>query len=115
MTAFTDHYAQWEAMRSMQLTASTFEDWVKTFGVRVPKAEAEESHRPELLRYIREWSYPSNTINPADGTPSSAVSWSVAERADKDRFFSEPGFLFGCAVARPKVYFSKQKIGRAHV
>ncbi|TXG98908.1 MAG: hypothetical protein E6R08_03520, partial [Nevskiaceae bacterium] len=108
MGAFTDHYAQWEAMRSMQLTAATFEDWLKTFGVSVPRAENEELHQPELIRYVREWTYPSNTINPADGMPSSALSWGIAERADKDRFFKEPGFLFGVTVSRPKVYFSKQ-------
>jgi hypothetical protein len=101
---FADHYAHWEAMRSMQLVAVDFEDWLKTFGVKVPKAAAEEVHVPELLRYVREWAYPANTINPVDGAPSSAMSWSIAERADKDRFFSEPGFVFGLTVARPKVY-----------
>lgn len=108
MSAFAAHYAHWEAMRSMQLTAVDFEDWLKTFGVKVPKSQ-EEAHRPELIRYIREWTYPSNTVNPADGSPSSACSWSVAERADKDRFFAEPGFVFGVSVTRPKVYFGKQK------
>lgn len=114
MAAFVDHYAQWEAMRSMQLTTADFEDWLRTFGVSVPRAEAEELHRPELLRYIREWSYPSNTVNPADGLPSSAVSWGIAERADKDRFFKEPGFVFGVTVSRPKVFFSKQKGSVTH-
>lgn len=108
MTAFSDHYAHWEAMRSMQLTAVDFEDWLKTFGLSVPKDE-EDPHMPELIRYIRQWTYPANTINAADGTPSSALSWSIAERADKDRFFSEPGFIIGMTVARPKVYFQKQK------
>lgn len=114
MSAFTDHYTQWEAMRSMELTAATFEDWLKTFGLSVPRKENEDLHRPELVRYVREWSYPSNTINPADGLPSSAVSWGIAERADKDRFFKEPGFLFGVTVTRPKVYFSKQKGSVSH-
>lgn len=114
MAAFTDHYNQWEAMRSMQLTAATFEDWLKTFGVSVPREENEDLHQPELIRYVREWTYPSNTINPADGLPSSALSWGVAQRADKDRFFKEPGFLFGVTVSRPKVYFSKQRGSVAH-
>jgi hypothetical protein len=108
-TQFGDAYAHWEAMRSMQLTAADFEDWLKTFGVKVPKAEQDDPHTPELIRYVREWQYPSNTINPSNGVPSSAVSWSVAARADKDRFFSEPGFVFGVNVTRPKVYMSKQK------
>ena len=92
---------QYELMRSMQLTDMTYEDFLSTYGV---KPKPEEAHVPELLRYIREWSYPTNTVDPANGTPSSAVSWSIAERADKDRFFREPGFIFGVTVARPKVY-----------
>lgn len=102
------HYDHWEAMRSMQLTTVDFEDWLKTFGVSVPR-EDQDPHEPELLRYVRQWQYPSNTVNPTDGTVASAVSWSTAERADKDRFFKEPGFVFGVTVSRPKVYLSKQK------
>ena len=34
---------------------------------------------------------------------------SIKERADKDRYFKEPGFLFGVSVVRPKVYFGNQK------
>ena len=64
---------------------------------------------------MREWSYPSNTINPENGTPSSAVSWSIAERADKDRFFAEPGFIIGVSVARPKVYMGKQRESASHL
>lgn len=57
----------------------------------------------------KEWSYPSNTVDPATGAPSSAVSWAVAGRIDKDRFFREPGFIFGLSVVRPKVYLGSQK------
>lgn len=91
--------------RANAMTDMDYEDWLATYGIT---RKPEESHRPELLRYIREWQYPSNTVNPADGVPSSAVSWAVAERADKDRFFREPGFLFGVTVARPKVYLRNQ-------
>lgn len=108
---FDQHYAHWEAMRSMQLTAVDFEDWLKTFGVKVPSAAKEEKHRPELLRYVREWTYP--TANGVFHTSTGPVagpmcSWSIAERADKDRFFSEPGFVFGVNVTRPKVYLGAQ-------
>lgn len=95
----------WEFMRQMNMSDMSFEDYLKTHGVRIAKTEA---HRPELLRYVREWAYPSNTINPTDGAPSSAVSWSLAERADKDRYFTEPGFIFGVFCVRPKVYSSTQ-------
>jgi len=62
----------------------------------------------ELLRYVRDWTYPVNTVDPSDGSPFSACSWVIAERADKDRFFSEPGFVFGVTVTRLKFYSSKQ-------
>ena len=52
-------------------------------------------------------SYPTNTIDPTNGAARSACSWSVAERADKDRFFREPGFVLGVCVIRPKVYLTK--------
>lgn len=95
----------WQFQRANNMTEMDYEDWLATYGIRSAPAE---NHRPELLRYVREWQYPSNTINPADGVPSSAVSWAIAERADKDRFFREPGFIFGVTVARPKVYLRNQ-------
>lgn len=96
---------QWQYMVYNQQTTLSFNDYLKQFGINIP---LDDLHRPELLRFIREWQYPSNTVDPLTGTPSSAVSWSIAERADKDRFISEPGFLFGATVVRPKVYMTKQ-------
>lgn len=99
---------QWALLKQYGgLQDISYEDFLKQYGIR-GTAVAEVSHKPELVRFVREWSYPSNTIDPTDGSPSSAVSWTVAERGDKDRFFTEPGFLFGVTVARPKVYYSKQ-------
>lgn len=95
----------WQWARQTGLTDQTYEDFLATYGVRMKK---EELHEPELIRYIREWQYPSNTVDPSDGTVASAVSWSIAERADKDRFFKEPGFIFGVTVTRPKVYLRNQ-------
>lgn len=92
---------QWELLRAGNLTNQSYEEYLATYGIR---PEAAELHIPELIRYVREWQYPSNTIDPSDGSPTSAVSWAVAERADKARFFREPGFIFGVTVARPKVY-----------
>jgi hypothetical protein len=104
LSGFADQFAQWKEMVAMRMTEATFDDWVKQFGVRVPREEQEELHIPELIRYLRDFQYPSNTVNPATGGVKSAVSWSVAERADKDRFFKEPGFILGVCTARPKVY-----------
>lgn len=97
---------QWEFMRANALTNMTYEDFLRTYGVRPKLAEV---HRPELIRYLKDWSYPTNTVNPSDGKPTSALSWAIAERADKDRFFSEPGFIFGVSVTRPKVYVKKKR------
>lgn len=97
----------YERMQAMRMIDMTFDEWLETFGVRVRKDE--QQHIPELLRYHREWSYPSNTVEATTGIPSSAVSWSVADRIDKDRYFREPGFILMVSVARPKVYFGAQK------
>ena len=97
---------QYEMQKAFGLTKMTWEDYLSQAGVRTNLAQ--EPHRPELIRHVREWQYPSNTIDPSNGTPRSAVSWAVAERADKARFFSEPGFIFGCTTARPKVYLRGQ-------
>jgi hypothetical protein len=103
-------FDQWEFMKQEKLTDLTYEDFLKTYGVTGQAVAAVvDEHKPELIRYVRDWTYPTNTVEPTTGVPASACSWAVAERADKDRFFTEPGFLVGLTVARPKVYLSKQK------
>lgn len=96
---------QWELLRTQGMTNISYEDYLASYGVKPSK---EEAHAPELVRYIRDWQYPTNHIDPTDGAPTSAVAWKIIERADKDRYFSEPGFLFGVTVKRPKIYMSKQ-------
>lgn len=87
----------------------TFEEWLAAQGINVPGAQDDtDEGKPELIRFALNWTYPVNTVDPTDGDPSTAWSWSVRERADKDRFFTEPGFLVGVRVVRPKVYISKQ-------
>ncbi len=114
MAGFADQFAHWEAMRDMGLVEATFEDWLATFGVKAPGAEKAADNKPELLRYVRDWKYPANTIDPVSGAASSAVSWSMAERADKKRFFPEPGFIFGVTVSRPKVYKAGMSAAGSH-
>ncbi len=100
-----------EAMRTYQflqmndLATMSFEDYLKAHGVRRPLTE---DHKPELIRYSRDWQYPSSSVDADTGSVNSVVSWSVAERADKKRFFPEPGFIFGCSVCRPKTYIKHQ-------
>lgn len=98
---------QYELLKLHGVTEMSYEDYLRSFGIKVP--EAIEPHRPELVRYIRQWTYPVNHVEPSTGVPSAALSWSIQERADKARFFQEPGFLFGVVVARPKVYLATQK------
>lgn len=93
---------EYQFARMNKVTDMTFEDWCEQFGVKMPQ---EELFKPELIRYSKEWTYPSNTIDPTSGAARSAVSWAVQLKADKDRYFKEPGFLVGVAVVRPKVYF----------
>lgn len=94
---------EYDMAKMFRLTDMTWEDYLVKEGVRT--ATAENPHRPELLRHVREWTYPTNTIDPANGTPRSAVSYSVRERADKARFFPEPGFIFGVTACRPKIFY----------
>lgn len=108
MAAFQNAFDQWKWMRENTLTEATFEDYLKTFGIKAAAEVKEQEFRPELVRYIRDWKYPSNAVDPTDGSVASALSWSIAERADKDRFFREPGFLFGVTVSRPKIYWANQ-------
>lgn len=114
-------YQTWLMMRSQGMTEMTYEDYIASFGVKLKPVD---ELKPELLRYVSSWTYPTNTVNPADvidntgeepvvivkaGQPSSALSWSVSERADKDRFFREPGFIIGVTAARPKFYRDQQR------
>lgn len=100
----SDLLRNYEYLRDMQLVNMSYEDWLMTYGV---KSAPEVSHRPELLRYMREWNMPSNVVA-ADSSPRYAVMWSTMERADKPRKFKEPGFIFGVTVLRPKAYMGLQ-------
>lgn len=103
--------ALWAMLRQNNITTLDYDGYLRSMGVDVP---LDVAHRPELLRYIREFQYPSNTVNPSTGAPTSALSWSIAERADKNRFFKEPGFIFGVSVVRPKVFRGNQAGSATH-
>lgn len=108
LTVMATYQAQYDRMRQMRFTSMTFEDWLESQGVHQKMDIAEDGLKPELVRYDREWVYPTNTVEPTTGVPVSAIVCSPAVRADKDRYFKEPGFLVGVCVSRPKVYLSKQ-------
>lgn len=102
-----DLYRTYEVLRDQGMVQMDYEDWLRAYGVAAP--EAIRQRRPSLLRYVRQWTYPSNTVNQTDGLPVTAVSWTVAEQATVPRFFAEPGFLVLISVARPKVYRANQE------
>lgn len=99
----TAYQAAYDRMRDMRMIDMSFEEWLETFGVSLPKDQARE-HVPELLRYHKAWTYPANTVEPTTGAPSSAMSWSIADTIQKDRYFKEPGFICSYVIARPKIY-----------
>ena len=110
-----DAMAIWQAQRDAGLESLDYEDWLRTFGVAAPEEVPESFNRfrPELLRSFREWAYPTNTVEPTTGVPSSAVSWVIGKSADKDRRFLEPGFIFGVTVSKPKIYVKDTSGGLA--
>lgn len=100
-----------EYRRQLQLMGGSgadvdYEEVLATYGASLRRAK--ERDRPELLRYIRDWTYPTNTVEPTTGVPTSAAVWSISDRANKRRAFTEPGFIFGVQCIRPKVYFANQ-------
>lgn len=92
----------YEYMRTMGFTKLSYEAWIAAYGVSLPRVAARD--RPELLRRSSDWTYPVNVVNASTGVPSSAVSFGSTVRADKDRFFVEPGFIVLIRVQRPKAY-----------
>ena len=96
----------YDRMVMMGATDLTYEDWLRSFGIKGEVVR--RPGRPELIRYVRSWQYPSSHVDAATGAVNSVVSWGIDENVDKQRFFKEPGFIFGVTLARPKVYLSKQ-------
>jgi hypothetical protein len=116
----TEYQIAFNKMKAMRFIGRdvTFEDFLKTFGVNVGQ-DAEPKNvpvvgggsivnGPELIRYVRDFQLPSNTVVPTTGAVNSALSWSVSERAGKTRYFKEPGVVLGVSVTRPKVYYKNQ-------
>lgn len=93
-----------EHLRAMGVANMTYEDFLRSYGITIPN---KDENKPEMLARFSDYQYPSNTVDPVTGVPSSAVSWVFrnGERT-KPKFFKEPGFLVGVSVTRPKVYFS---------
>lgn len=98
---------QYEQMRSMRFIDMTFDDWLEMHGVNIPAPDTDD--KPELVRLSNSWVYPSNTIDPTNGTPTGVAMFNSQFSGDKDRFFKEPGFLVGITLARPKIFLGNQE------
>lgn len=106
---FENLWSKWQILSRNRMTTATYEEFLRQQGV-VPPANLREPDAdlriPELIRHTRDWTYPVATINPSSGVASNAVSWVVNERFDRARRFTEPGFILGFAVVKPKAYLS---------
>lgn len=94
-----------EHLRAMGMANMSYEDFLRTYGITVKDPT---EGKPELLWHLADWQYPSNTINPADGKPTSAVSWVFKQSMRDKKFFTEPGFVIGLTITRPKMYMGLQ-------
>jgi hypothetical protein len=93
-----------ETLRSLGLADISWDEYLASFGISTP--DIADTTKPELLFHVNDFQYPSNTVNPANGVPASAVSWVFRQGENKKRkFFKEPGFVVGVTVTRPKIYF----------
>lgn len=90
-------------LRAMGVANMTYEDFLRSYGLSIPK---KDENKPELLASFSDFQYPSNTVDPATGAPSSAVSWVFKNGHRKPKLFKEPGFVVGISVTRPKIYLA---------
>jgi hypothetical protein len=95
------HLAGWQMLQQMKLTELTYEDYLQQYGAR-PTHNRETD--PEILRFARSWTLPTNQISPETGVPSSALAWSDEIKLDKAKRFNEPGFLIMLSTVRPKMF-----------
>lgn len=103
-------WQEWQAMRDMGMQTMDFHDWVKAYGVNIREDENSVNlHRPEDIAHYEQWEYPTNTVEPTTGLPSTAAGWRIHGNAGKYKFFREPGWLIGMCTIRPKVYLSNQQ------
>lgn len=91
-----------EQLRALGIANMTYEDFLRSYGIAIPN---KDENKPELLCRFTDFQYPSNTIDPTNGDPTSALSWVFKNGSKERKFFKEPGFLIGISVTRPKLYF----------
>ncbi|PZO60394.1 MAG: hypothetical protein DI635_15455 [Pseudoxanthomonas suwonensis] len=92
-----------EQLRSLGIANMTYEDFLRSYGISVPK---KDENKPELLARFSDFQYPSNTVTQGTGAVTSALSWVFKNSERKPKFFREPGFIVGISITRPKLYFA---------
>lgn len=104
-------YREWAANIEGTAMAMDFEDWVKAAGgkVVVRNDEREDLHLPEDMAVLREFTYPTNTVEPTTGVPAVAAGWRLKKQAGKMYRFAEWGWVICYAVVRPKMLMLNQQ------
>lgn len=92
-----------EIMKMAGMSEITYEKYLMQYGV-AQKEAVKQARLPEILRYTRDWTTPTNTIEPSNGRPSSAWAWSGTIKAEKPKRFDEPGFVVTIGCVRPKMF-----------
>jgi len=90
-----------EQLRALGMANMTYEDFLRSYGISIPQ---KDENKPEMIARFTDYQYPSNTIDPNDGSASAAFSWVFKNGSKERKFIKEPGFLIGISVTRPKVY-----------
>ena len=94
----------YEMLKAGMLTDMDYQDFLRTYGVRVQSEEL--PGKPRYLGGTSDWTMPTNTVEPTTGAATTAVYWQNKDRHDKDFFVKEPGFLVALRCYRPKVFRS---------
>lgn len=101
---YQERYDHWERMTAAGLTTATFDDYLKSFGVKTDRVVKEDLHVPELMKYQKVFAYPKWDTQ----VDAYSMIADVACSMEKDMFIREPGFIVGFTVLRPKVYATRQ-------
>lgn len=104
-------YQEWAVMHDSGMIEMTYEDWMRTYGGHSDhgtEPDRVDQHRPELIANTRDFTYPTNTVEPSTGVAAVAVGWRTAEQVRKQFRFDEPGWIMGTQVIRPKMYLGNQ-------
>lgn len=104
-------FTEWAAAHDAGLITMTYQDWMRTYGGEADhgtEPDRVDQHRPEDIDYTREFTYPTNTVEPTTGIASVAVGWRTAYAYRKKHRFEEPGWILVTQTVRPKVYLGNQ-------